>query len=77
MERMLIVNEISLNRFITYTNSVYDIGKKIKGLSRKNCKVLIEKLNGTVKTTMFHFVLQLSQSSYIIYCDTLPCLKEE
>ena len=33
---MLIVNEISLNRFITYTNSVYDIEKKFKGLSRKN-----------------------------------------
>lgn len=31
---MLIVNEISLNRFITYINSVYDI-EKIQGVIEK------------------------------------------
>ncbi len=48
---MLIVNEISLNRFITYTNSVYDIGKKIKGLSRKNSKANTKA--STVAKTLF------------------------
>ena len=33
---MCIVNEISLNRFITYTNSVYDINEKFKRLERNN-----------------------------------------
>ncbi len=32
----MIANDISLNKFITYTNSVYDIGGKFKGLERKN-----------------------------------------
>ena len=39
-ERKLIVNEISLKNFITYTNSVYEIGEKINKLERKSTKKL-------------------------------------
>ena len=35
---MQIVNEISLKKLITYTNSVYDISKSFKSLERENCK---------------------------------------
>ena len=49
---MLIVNEISLNRFITYTNSVYDIGEKFKGLRRNNSESS-KVMAYTVAKTMF------------------------
>ena len=49
---MLIVNEISLNRFITYTNSVYDIDEKFKGLRRNNSESS-KVMAYTVAKTMF------------------------
>ena len=36
IERKWIVNDISLNKLITYTNSVYDLDKKFNSLRRKN-----------------------------------------
>lgn len=48
-ERKSIVNEISLKKFITYTNSVYEIGEKINGLKRIPTKKL--KYNVKPKTT--------------------------
>ena len=42
IERKLIVNEISLKNFLTYTYSVYDVGEKInklKRISNRNLKV--------------------------------------
>ena len=52
---MLIVNEISLNKIITYTNSVYHIEKKFKGLSRKNCNS-ITKASTVAKTLLVSFL---------------------
>ena len=48
-ERKLIVNEFSLKNFITYTNSVYEIGEKINKLERKSTKKL--KYDVKPKTT--------------------------
>ena len=47
----MIVNDISLNRFITYTNSVYDIEEKFKGLTRNNYDY--KSKPSTVAKTMF------------------------
>ena len=43
IERKLIVNEISLKKFLTYTYSVYDIGdkfNKLERISNKNLKIV-------------------------------------
>lgn len=48
---MLIVNDISLNGLITYTNSVYDIEKKFKGLNRNNSNA--DTKASTIAKTLF------------------------
>ncbi len=47
----MIVNEISLKNFITYTNSVYDISNNFKTLKRKNFRVSVQGRNTKTKAS--------------------------